>query len=163
MSAITLSRASSNYRKVAQKWYGLTDEQMKSVDIHHNPPRNQGGRDIPEHLYLYHHTLHAMIHDKDNLVWAQKSSGNKTNKRGRPPSKTEPTPRELEVLRLRNLGHSRAEVGALMGLTDHQVKRCVMECKKYGWAYTGKSGPKRGSPARGGVPKGTNQPNQYTK
>lgn len=175
MSAITLSRAGSNYRKVAQKWYGLTDEQMKSVDIHHSPPRHQGGRNIPEHLYVVSPSLHSAIHGNDYTAWARKgaAAGWKARQEkgmgkgyrvgGGPPKKTEPTQRDLEILRLRNLGHSRAEIGSLLGLSEAQVKRGVRECKKFGWEYTGKSGPKKGSPARGGVPKGTNQPNQYTK
>jgi hypothetical protein len=60
--SIVLSVERKNYRKLAQEWYGLTDEQMKGMDVHHNPPRYQGGRNIPEHLFVYHETLHSAVH-----------------------------------------------------------------------------------------------------
>ena len=61
--SIVLSVERRDYRKLAQKWFGLTDEQMKNCDVHHNPPRSQGGRNIPEHLFVYHYTLHAAVHE----------------------------------------------------------------------------------------------------
>lgn len=68
--SIVLSRERKNYRKLAQEWFGLTDEQMKDCDVHHNPPRSQGGRNIPEHLFIYHYTLHAAIHEHDFVLWS---------------------------------------------------------------------------------------------
>jgi hypothetical protein len=109
-SAIVLSPNYSNYRKVAQKHYGLTDEQMIEMDVHHNPPRCEGGRNIPEHLYVYHPATHKLIHDKQAINWAKKSKGNSTEKRGKPPKKTEPTSQELLILKCRKLGMSRKEV-----------------------------------------------------
>ena len=72
--SIVLSTERRNYRKVAQDWYGLTDEQMEGMDVHHNPPRHNGGRNIPEHLYIYHTTLHVAIHGSDFIDWARKGS-----------------------------------------------------------------------------------------
>jgi len=72
--SIVLSVESKNYRKLAQTHYNLTDEQMKEMDVHHNPPRHQGGRNIPEHLFVYHYTLHAAVHGDDFTKWARKGS-----------------------------------------------------------------------------------------
>ena len=163
MSAIVLSPNTHNYRKVAQLWYGLTDAQLEGIDVHHNPPRCEGGRNIPEHLFIYHPITHKAVHDKEARDWASKSSGNTNGKRGRPPTKTTPTQLELEVLRRRNLGESRKEISKSLGLSENQVKRSIRECIKFGWKYQGKPGPKPNLPQRGGVAKGTNQPNQYTK
>lgn len=45
-------------RNIARKNWGLTWEQMKGMDVHHFPPRCEGGRDIPEHLYVCSRELH---------------------------------------------------------------------------------------------------------
>jgi len=71
-SSIVLCRPVKNYRKLAQEWYGLTDEQMLEMDVHHNPPEHQGGQNIPEHLYVYHNTLHNAVHGDDFTKWARK-------------------------------------------------------------------------------------------
>ena len=78
-SAIVLSTNKYNYRKVAQEHYGLTDEQMKDIDVHHNPPRCEGGRNIPEHLYVYHPALHAQIHEIESVLWSR--TGYETRKK----------------------------------------------------------------------------------
>ena len=70
--SIVLSVESKNYRKLAQSWYNLTNEQMVGMDVHHNPPRHQGGRDIPEHLFVYHNTLHSAVHGCDSVLWCRK-------------------------------------------------------------------------------------------
>jgi hypothetical protein len=57
--SIVLTPGTANYRKVAQKHWGLTDEQMKGMHVHHEPPRCRGGRDIPEHLYVCSPSMHA--------------------------------------------------------------------------------------------------------
>jgi len=77
--SIVLSSEVKNYRKLAQLWYGLTDEQMVGLDVHHNPPRSLGGRNIPEHLFVYHCTLHSAIHGNDFTRWAREGGkiGNK--------------------------------------------------------------------------------------
>lgn len=72
--SIVLSPEKRNYRKVAQDWYGLTDEQMVDMDVHHNPARHEGGRNIPEHLYVYHNTLHSAVHEDEFVLWARKGS-----------------------------------------------------------------------------------------
>ena len=70
--SIVLSVERKNYRKLAQEWFGLTDEQMIDMDVHHNPPRHQGGRNIPEHLFVYHNTLHSAVHANDFTQFARK-------------------------------------------------------------------------------------------
>jgi hypothetical protein len=60
--SIVLSREEANYRKLAQIHYGLTDEEMKGRHVHHNPPRYKGGRNIPEHLYVYSPEVHDSVH-----------------------------------------------------------------------------------------------------
>ena len=39
-------------RNIARKHWGLTKEQMYGMHVHHFPPRCEGGKDIPEHLYV---------------------------------------------------------------------------------------------------------------
>lgn len=162
MPNIVYSPNRSNYRKVAQYHYNLTDEQMLGVDIHHNPPRCEGGRNIPEHLFIYHPITHKSVHDKQAIDWATKSSGNTNGPRGCPPQKTQATQRDIECITLRNEGLTRKEICDRLGLKMHQVKRSIREAMKYHYNNTGKPGPKKGLLQRGGVPKGTDQPNQYT-
>jgi hypothetical protein len=69
--SIVLAREVKNYRKLAQQWYNLTDDQMVGTHVHHNPPRHQGGRNVPEHLYVYHNTLHSAVHDDEFILWAR--------------------------------------------------------------------------------------------
>ncbi len=157
MSALVYSPNLSNYRRVAQKHYGLTNEQMTELDIHHNPPRCMGGRNIPEHLYVYHPIMHKRIHDKQTIEWASKSSGNKTSRRGKPPSKTELRPIEIEIGQMASRGMSRREIMEVLGLSENQVKRAVSQCRRFGLGVETKSGPKRGTPQCGGNPTGINQ------
>jgi hypothetical protein len=74
--SIVLSRESSNYRSMAQTHYGLTSEQMRGVHVHHNPSRSKGGRNIPEHLYVYSPSMHrfAAHGGEEWIEWAQKGS-----------------------------------------------------------------------------------------
>jgi hypothetical protein len=43
---------------LAQFHWGLTDEQMIGMHVHHHPPRSKGGRNIPEHLYVCSVAMH---------------------------------------------------------------------------------------------------------
>lgn len=56
--SIVPSGESPNYRRLAQLHWGLSDEQMKGMHVHHWPPKAQGGRSIPEHLYVCSPTMH---------------------------------------------------------------------------------------------------------
>jgi hypothetical protein len=75
--SIVLTREVKNYRKLAQDWYGLSNDQMAEMDVHHNPPRHEGGRNIPEHLFVYHHTLHSAVHGDDFTKWARNNGVSK--------------------------------------------------------------------------------------
>ena len=57
--SIVLSSDAKNYRKVAQVHWGLTDEQMKGKHVHHHPAVSEGGRNVPEHLYVCSPSMHA--------------------------------------------------------------------------------------------------------
>jgi hypothetical protein len=85
--SIVLSVERKNYRKLAQEWYGLTDEQMVDMDVHHNPSRHKGGRNIPEHLFVYHNTLHHAVHGYEYILWARKGSPSVKNRNSAPGGK----------------------------------------------------------------------------
>ena len=104
-----------------------------------------------------HPATHKIIHDKQAINWAKKSKGNSTEKRGKPPKKTEPTSQELLILKCRKIGMSRKEVADLLGLKDHQVKRAIRECSKFGYELNLKPGPKKGCEQKGGNIRGVNQ------
>jgi hypothetical protein len=82
--SIVLSQERKKHRKLAQEWYGLTDEQMRDCDVHHNPPRSEGGRNIPEHLYVYHFTLHDAVHGDDFTKWARTGAKHVVNRNSAP-------------------------------------------------------------------------------
>jgi hypothetical protein len=48
-------------RNIARKHWGLTKEQMVGMHVHHFPPRSEGGRDIPEHLYVCSPEFHKKV------------------------------------------------------------------------------------------------------
>lgn len=73
--SIVLSKENKNYRRLAQLHFGLSDEQMKGMHVHHNPPRAKGGRNVPEHLYIYSIGNHDYVHGGDGFVLAGVSSG----------------------------------------------------------------------------------------
>ena len=77
MHSIVLSTEVQNYRRLAQLHYGLTDEQMKGVHVHHNPPRASGGRNIPEHLYIYSVENHSYVHGDDQFTSCASEGGKK--------------------------------------------------------------------------------------
>lgn len=74
--SIILSTSNSNYRRIAQINWGLTDEQMNGMDVHHFPPISKGGRNIPEHLYVcspYVHT-HWWHNGEQFVMWARRGA-----------------------------------------------------------------------------------------
>ncbi len=71
--SIVLSRETPNYRSIAQQHYNLTNEQMEGMHVHHNPPRSQGGRNVPEHLYVYSPSMHR-FGAHDGLEWVEWAS-----------------------------------------------------------------------------------------
>jgi hypothetical protein len=55
-----------HYRKIAQENWGLTDEQMKGMHVHHRIPRSQGGTDAPTNLYVCSPWFHANVWHGEN-------------------------------------------------------------------------------------------------
>ncbi len=161
VSAIVLSTERCNYRRVAQQHWGLTDEQMMGMHVHHHPPVHLGGRNIPEHLYVCSPETHqyGWHNDEFFVLQASKTSGNKSGKRGRPPKKTEPTARDLEVYRLRKQGLSSSKIAIKLGISGKAAKDGYAWCIKLGLPPlpSPKTGPEKGCPQRGGNPSGINQ------
>ena len=48
-----------HYRKIAQENWGLTNEQMKGMDVHHRLPQSLGGTNDPSNLYVCSPSYHA--------------------------------------------------------------------------------------------------------
>lgn len=78
--SIVLSKENKNYRRIAQKHYGLSDEQMKGKHVHHNPPKSEGGRDILEHLYVYSAEVHELVHGGDGFIGCAKIGAKRAHK-----------------------------------------------------------------------------------
>ena len=160
-SALVLSSPKSNYRRVAQLHWGLTDAQMEGMHVHHYPPVHQGGRNVPEHLYVCSPEVHqyGWHNDEFFVLQASKSSGNKSERRGKPPKKSKPSDRDLEVYRLRSQGLSSTKVAEMLNITRNMAKKSYTWCVKLGMPAlpNPKPGPPQGCPQRGGNPTGRNQ------
>ena len=160
-SAIVLSPNRHNYRKVAQAHWGLTDEQMEGKHVHHHPSVHEGGRNIPEHLYVCSPEMHqyGWHNDEFFVLQASKTSGNRTGPRGRPPRKTEPNTLDVDIYKLRKQGLSSSKIAELLDITRDRAKRGYKSCVNLGWPKlpNPKTGPAKGSPQRGGNPTGINQ------
>ena len=50
-----------HYRKIAQDNWGLTDEQMKGMHVHHRVPRSKGGTNDASNLYVCSPSFHANV------------------------------------------------------------------------------------------------------
>jgi hypothetical protein len=150
--SIVLTPGTANYRKVAQKHWGLTDEQMKGMHVHHEPPRCRGGRDIPEHLYVCSPSMHqhGWHNDEFYVLQAGKTSGNRYGKRGKPPKKTEPTERDKLVYSLRKEGLSSTVIAEKLGLSREMAKTSYSECVRLGYPKlpNPRTGPPKGSPGK---------------
>jgi len=54
-----------HHRKIAQDNWGLSDEQMRGMHVHHRIPRSKGGTNDPSNLYVCSVWFHAYVwHDK---------------------------------------------------------------------------------------------------
>lgn len=146
------------YREVARRHWGLTKEQMKGMHVHHFPRVGEGGRNIPEHLYVCSPTMHQFGWHNDEffVLAAGSSSGNKSGPRGKPPKKTRPTERDLLVYSLRKDGLSSTQIAEKLNLTRQQAKSSYASCIKLGMPKlpNPKTGPPKGCEQRGGIPKG---------
>ena len=63
-----------HYRKIAQDNWGLTDEQMKGMHVHHRVPRSKSGTNDASNLYICAPWFHKHVwHDgKEWIDWANK-------------------------------------------------------------------------------------------
>jgi len=111
--SIVLSPSPANYRKVAQRNWGLTDEQMKGKHVHHHPPVSEGGRNIPEHLYVCSPSLHSHgWHSGEYFIEQAAAGGAKGAKAG-----NDALPREARVRGGQTQGQKSHEEGT--GLFAH--------------------------------------------
>lgn len=58
------------YRKIAQEHWGLTNEQMKGMHVHHRIPQSEGGTDDPSNLYVCLPWFHAHVWH-DHSFWIE--------------------------------------------------------------------------------------------
>ena len=63
-----------HYRKIAQDNWGLTDEQMIGMHVHHRVPRSKGGTNDAANLYVctpsfHYYTWHLMPFEQRLLSW----------------------------------------------------------------------------------------------
>lgn len=150
--SIVLSREDQNYRRLAQASWGLTNEQMRGMHVHHHPPASEGGRNIPEHLYVCSPSMHAFGWHSESYftLKASTSSGNKHGPRGRPPKKTAPTERDKQVYELRKQGLSGTKIAEQLGLTRQMAKDGYSECVRFGYPKlpNPRTGPPKGTPGK---------------
>ena len=60
MSALVLL-PKGTHRQIAQANWGLTDDQMKGMHVHHRIPKSKGGTDAPENLYVCSPSFHQEV------------------------------------------------------------------------------------------------------
>ena len=62
-------QTTSPYRTIAQKHWGLTNEQMKGMHVHHRVPQSLGGTNDPSNLYVCSPWFHANVwHDNSYFI-----------------------------------------------------------------------------------------------
>lgn len=64
------------HRRIAQRHWGLTDEQMKGMHVHHRIPRSKGGTNDPSNLFVCSPWFHSHVwHGEDSyLPWVENAS-----------------------------------------------------------------------------------------
>jgi len=71
------------HRKIAQEHWGLTDEQMKGMHVHHRILKSEGGTNDPSNLYVCSPWFHANIwHGVPELLSLIKNSTENARKGG---------------------------------------------------------------------------------
>ncbi len=85
-SALAYYPEVKNYRKLAQVTWGLTDQQMDGMHVHHEPPMSEGGRNIAIHLYVTSPSMHAFGWHTDSY-WVE--TQNRASEKGREKQKEE--------------------------------------------------------------------------
>ena len=91
-------------RNMARKHLGLTKEQMKGMHVHHFPHRSNGGRDIPEHLYVCSEEFHRKVWHSDEYFMGNLYKAIQSNI-GRKHS-PETCKKKSDALKGRNVGHA---------------------------------------------------------
>jgi len=91
-------------RRIARDHWGLTNEQMCGMHVHHQPPRCEGGKDIPEHLYVCSPPMHQYGWHNNEWFMNNLQKAVKYNT-GRKDSE-ETRRKKSEALKGRNVGHS---------------------------------------------------------
>lgn len=57
------------YRDIAQENWGLSEQQMTGMHVHHRIPLSKGGTNDPSNLYVCSPQFHAWVwHDKDHYL-----------------------------------------------------------------------------------------------
>jgi hypothetical protein len=83
-SALAFYPEDKDYRSLAKRSWGLSDEQMLGMHVHHQPPRSEGGRNIAIHLYVTSPSMHAFAwHSESYWIATQAQaaeSGRETQK-----------------------------------------------------------------------------------
>ena len=95
--------SSKTIRNIARKNWGLTWEQMKGMDVHHFPPRCEGGKDIPEHLYVCSRERHKKVYHGDAYYMSNLNKASSKNKGSKHLPET--CKKRSESLKGRSFGH----------------------------------------------------------
>lgn len=127
-----------HHRKIAQEHWGLTDEQMKGMHVHHRVPRSKGGTDAPENLYVCSPSFHQEVWHNGRYKQIVKAnnaavSGGLTNKLLHQENKTgyyAPKSRKKSG-KTRGLSGSCAKAGAIGGSISGK-KRSKEQMSKMG-------------------------------
>jgi len=141
--SIVLSPAPGNYRKVAQKHWNLSDDQMKGLHVHHHPAVSEGGRNVPEHLYVCSPSMHSNgWHNGEYFIEQATLSGQKYGSDGgRLGGKCPWWTKDGEDVRSWQYpgegwsrGRSRtSEVGSLPYWNNGDINKRSAECPGEGW------------------------------
>ncbi len=105
-----------HHRKIAQENWGLTDEQMEGMHVHHRTPRSEGGTNDPSNLYVCSPWFHYH-------VWHSAES-------------------RFSIIKYAELGGRRG--GRLGGLKGKGRRKTEEHRRKIGLAHRGKICPYRG-------------------
>jgi hypothetical protein len=69
------------YRKIAQENWGLTDEQMAGMHVHHRVPRSEGGTNDASNLYVCSPSFHMYVwHTRMEFIMFATEAGRKSAK-----------------------------------------------------------------------------------
>lgn len=118
------------YRKIAQENWGLSNQQMKGMHVHHRIPTSKGGANDPSNLYVCSPWFHAWVwHDRGHYI----ESATKGNKAAVEAKKvlreTDPTWREREL-----------EIAHRGGMAISQLRKTNSEYAEHHKEFSSKGG-----------------------